>query len=215
MTPYEAFRRAIRDLNLQAQRDLETIWRSSAGDPAALAEILAEVVQSYGDAGAAIAAEWYNDLRADTGVRPGFTAIIPEPDAPGTGALVDWAVASANNEDSLKSLIAGGLQRRITNYSRMVVTTSAVRDPRSGGWMRIGSGECGFCAMLVSRGAVYSSATVDFASHDHCQCSAAPAWNQSQVEAVRDEFVPSARRRSEETKQADRDRALAWIQANL
>lgn len=215
MNPYEIFRRAIRDLNAQAQRDLDTIWRSSAGDPAALAEILAEVVQTYGSMSAAVASEWYDDLRRDTGVRPGFSAVIPQPATPGTTALVEWATASAASEDSLKSLISGGLQKRITNYSREVVTTSAIRDPRSRGWMRIGTGECDFCSMLVGRGAVYSKSTVDFASHDHCNCSAAPSWNPSQTRAVQDLYVPSARRRSDEVKAADADRVQRWIAANL
>lgn len=215
MTPYEQFRRIIRDLNLDAQRDLQMIWRSVGGDPAALAEILAELVQTYGEAAAALSADWYDELRADTGVRAGFRAIVPEPREPGTSALVGWAATEATTEDAFRSLIAGGIQKRITNYSRNVITTSSVRDPRARGWMRIGSGECGFCAMLISRGAVYSKSTVDFASHDHCKCGAAPAWSPNQVKAVKDEFVPSARRRADETKAADAARAKRWIERNL
>jgi hypothetical protein len=30
--------------------------------------------------------------------------------------------------------------------------------------------------MLIGRGAVYSEATADFQSHDHCNCQAEPAW---------------------------------------
>ncbi len=215
MTPYEQFRRIIRDLNLDAQRDLQAIWRSVGGDPAALAEILAELVQTYGEAAAALSADWYDELRADTGVRAGFTAVVPEPREPGTSALVRWAAAEATTENAFRSLIAGGIQKRITNYSRNVITTSSVQDPRASGWMRIGSGECGFCAMLISRGAVYSKSTVDFASHDHCKCGAAPSWSPSQTTAVKDEFVPSARRRSDETKAADAARAKRWIERNL
>ena len=215
MTPYEQFRRIIRDLNLSAQRDLQQVWNASGGDPVALAEVLEELVRTYGSASASLAADWYDELRADTGVRPGFTAIVPEPAAPGISALVGWAAKTATDEDSFRSLIAGGLQRRITNYSRDVITQSSVRDPRARGWMRTGTGECGFCAMLISRGAVYTKATVDFASHDHCHCGAAPAWAPDQIEAVREEFVPSARRRSEAIKKADNDRAKRWIAANL
>lgn len=215
MSPYEEFRRLIRDLNLQAQRDLQIIWQSVGGDPAALAEVLAEVVQTYGSASASVAADWYDQLRVNEGVRPGFTAVIPDPASPGTTQLVEWALAKATTEDTFRSMITGGVQRRITNYSRDVITTSSVQDPRARGWMRTGTGECGFCAMLVSRGAVYTKSTVDFASHDHCKCSAAPAWSPEQTQAVKAEFVPSARRRSEDTKQSDRDRAKAWINANL
>lgn len=215
MNPYELLRRLIRDLSLQARRDLQEIYRSAAGDPAAVESLLAEVIQSYGEAAAAVTADWYDEMRADTGVAPGFAAVIPEPADPGATALVNWAVSSATDEAALVSLIEGGLQRRITNYSRNVLTTSSVRDPKARGWMRIGTGECGFCAMLVSRGSVYTKATVQFASHDHCNCTAAPAWAPEQIQAVQSQFVPSARRRSEETKAADADRARAWIAANL
>lgn len=215
MTPYEQFRRIIRDLNRDAQRDLQAIWRSVGGDPAALAEVLAEVVQTYGSAAAAVSADWYDELRAHTGVRPGFKATAPEPRDPGARILIDWAAAKATTEESFQTLIAGGVQKRITNYSRDVITTSSARDPRARGWMRIGAGECGFCAMLVGRGAVYTKATADFASHDHCKCGAAPAWSPQQITGVRDEFVPSARRRADETKAVDAARVRAWIAANL
>lgn len=215
MTPYEIFRRAIRDLNIQAQRDLEAVWRSSGGDPVALAEILADVVQTYGTTAAAVAAEWYNDLRADTGVRPGFSAVIPEPVEPGTTALVEWAAAKAASEESLKSLIAGGLQKRITNYSRDVVTTSSIRDPRARGWMRIGTPECDWCAVLIGRGAVYSEKSVQFKTHDYCDCDAAPGWLPGQIKEITNAFVPSARRRTAEMKQADVDRMNAWIRRNV
>lgn len=214
MTPYEQFRRLVRDLNLQAQADLRAIWRS-AGGRVELAEVLAELVQSYGDASAAVAAEWYDTLRSDSGVGAGFRAVVPDPRNPGTAPLIDWAASKAQSEEAFRTLISGGIQRRITNYSRNVITTSAVRDPKSGGWMRTGTGECGFCAMLISRGAVYSKETVDFASHDHCECHVAPVWSPAQVSAVKSEFVPTARRRSDRAAEADRERAKRWIAANL
>lgn len=216
MTPYEQFRRIIRDLNLSAQRDLQQVWQATGGDPVALAEALEELVRTYGSASASLAADWYDELRADTGVRPGFSAIIPEPAAPGTSALVGWAVKTATDEESFRSLISGGLQRRITNYSRGVLTTSSVRDPRAKGWIRIGHGSCGWCAMLISRSVLYTREdTADFAAHDHCNCSVAPAWAPDQIKKVREEFVPSARRRSEEAKAADVARAKRWIEQNL
>lgn len=215
MTPYEEFRRLIRDLNLDVQRELQAIWRSSNGDPAAIAELLGELVQEYGSAAAAAAADWYDELRADEGVRAGFLASVPEPPEPGTSALVHWALGEANSEAAFQTLVAGGIQKRIANYSRDTVTLNTAADPRSRGWMRIGSGGCDFCAMLIGRGAVYTKATADFASHDHCDCSAAPVWNQKQVRSVQSQFVPSARRRSDETKEADRDRVKAWIADNL
>lgn len=213
MNPYQQFLRLIRNLNLEAQRDTDFLFRTLRGSE--LADALADLVQTYGSAAAAVSADWYDELRADTGVRPGFSAVIPEPKEPGTGILVDWALNAANTDESFHSLVKGGIERRITNYSRNTVTTSAVRDPRSRGWMRVGNPECGFCAMLISRGAVYTKESIQFRTHDWCNCGAAPAWSPDQVNEIRREFVPSARRRSEETKAEDVARAKEWIAENL
>lgn len=215
MTPYEQYRRMIRDLNIAARLDLDRLWQSVRGDPRALQSILPELVQTYGSAAASLSADWYDDIRADSGVRPGFSAVVPEPRELGTSQLIGWARAEATSAESFQTLIEGGMQRRIQNFSRDVVTESSVRDPGARGWMRIGSGNCDFCAMLIGRGAVYTKATADFASHDHCRCDAAPAFAPDQIRAVRDEFVPSARSRSEETKAEDRARVAAWIAENL
>lgn len=73
------------------------------------------------------------------------------------------------------TLIGGGLQRTIANQHRGTVTASSIADPKARGWRRVGSGvSCDFCQMLLGRGAVYIEETADFATHDHCNCSAEP-----------------------------------------
>lgn len=58
------------------------------------------------------------------------------------------------------------------NAAREVVIAAA--RTRGDGWQRVMVGEtCAFCALLVSRGAVYSSKTVRFKSHANCDCGAA------------------------------------------
>ena len=133
----------------------------------------------------------------------------------GTDALVKWALATAADGETFQSLIAGGVTKRISNGARDVVTRSSLADPSAKGWMRTGAGNCDFCAMLIGRGAVYSEASVDFASHDHCNCGAAPAFNPSQIKAVKSEFVPSARRKSEVVRERDRARVADWIDSHL
>jgi hypothetical protein len=124
-------------------------------------------------------------------------------------------LATAADGETFQSLIAGGVTKRIANGARDVVTMSSIADPASKGWMRVGAGECDFCAMLVSRGAVYSEASVEFASHDHCNCGAAPAFNPGQIKAVKSEFVPSARRKSDAVREKDRARVKDWIDGHL
>ena len=75
--------------------------------------------------------------------------------------------------------------------------------------------------MLISRGAVYSEEGVDFASHDHCNCGAAPAFAPDQVKEITKEFAHSARRKVDgegnvlPISDAERDRVNSWIANNL
>lgn len=79
---------------------------------------------------------------------------------------------------------SGAATRLVLNAGRDTVRASLAADPRAEGWRRITSGRaCEFCAMLAGRGAVYSAATADFASHDHCSCSAEPVYRTGRVAA--------------------------------
>lgn len=73
-----------------------------------------------------------------------------------------------------RSLTFGSFTRTLMDAQRSVIMDSAVKDPGTTGWRRVGHGGCDFCKMLISRGAVYSRSTASFASHDRCQCSAEP-----------------------------------------
>lgn len=218
LSRYEEFRRAVRDLGIVARADLEVLWRSvrDARDAKeALMDLLPDLVETYSLAAGSLAADYYDDLREAAEARGSFRAVVPEPGDPGTRSLVAWALDTATDGETFKSLVEGGFQKRVANGARTVVTTSSFADPSADGWMRIGAGECDFCAMLVSRGAVYSEESVDFAPHDHCHCQAAPAFNPEQVKTVKSEYVPSARRRSEAQKETDNARVRDWIANNL
>ena len=218
LSRYEEFRRAIRDLNMLASADIDVLWRSvrDARDAKeALMDLLPDVVQVYGDAAGSLAADYYDDLREAAEARGRFTAIVPDPGDTGTQSLVAWALGESKDGAGFRGLVEGGLQKRIANGARNVVTTSSVQDRAAQGWMRIGSGHCDFCAMLVGRGAVYTRSTVDFAAHDWCNCGVAPAFNPSQVHAVKSEYVESAKRRSAGVKSRENAAAREWIAANL
>lgn len=214
----EEFRRAIRDLNILAEADVRLLWRS-LNDPrdakSALMDLLPDVVETYGLAAASLAADFYDGLRVERGVAGAFTAVVPEVPETGSQALVAWALDNAQGSESFQSLVLGGVQKRISNGARNTITTSSIADPHAQGWMRVGTGRCDFCAMLISRGAVYSESSVDFAAHDWDKCDAAPAFDPEQVKAVRDEYAPSAKQRSEETREADNARVREWIATNL
>lgn len=168
-------RSRIRGLTNLAEADLDSLLRRSVSE-SALRAALGPLVGAYGAAAATLAAEWYDELRDTQRARGRFQAIPASVDESGEQALIGWAFSEATDESALQALLAGGLQRRIANYSRLTVMDSAVRDPAARGWRRAGSGGCDFCRMLIGRGAVYTEATADFQSHDHCNCAAVPAF---------------------------------------
>lgn len=71
---------------------------------------------------------------------------------------------------------SGAATRLVLNAGRDTIRETTVNDPRTAGWRRVTAGGCDFCRMLSGRGSVYREATADFASHDHCACSAEPVY---------------------------------------
>lgn len=205
-------RDGVKGLAVLAERDIAVLW-TQVSDPAqmttALHDLLPALIDAYGAAAATVAANWYDEHRARADVGGSFTATPADIPDTGAHALIGWAASTATDTSALRTLITGGTQRRIANFSRATVTGSAVADPKATGWQRVGNGECAFCRMLIGRGAVYTKASSDFASHDSCHCSAVPAWGGRKA-PVRP-FTPSTRGVTD----ADRARARAWIAANL
>ena len=194
-----------------ARNDLDSLWRqvtTAAEVETALRDILPALIDTYGAAAASLAADWYDSHREKLGVSGRFTAIPVEIKDSGAQALIGWAASEATDDNALQSLILGGTQRRIANFSRGTIAGSSVVDPKASGWQRVGSGECDFCAMLIGRGSVYSEAGADFASHDHCNCSAVPAFG-GEARPVKP-YTPSVRQ-----SKADQARAREWIATHL
>jgi len=146
-----------------------------------LMDVLPTLVGVYGDAAVSLSADWYDELRDSSGARGRFRAVPADlPNRGRTDALARWAVSPlfAAEPDFATALVkaSGGLQRIIANADRDTVRLSSVQDRGARGWARAGAGQCDFCQMLIGRGAVYTEATADFESHDHCGCVAVPEF---------------------------------------
>lgn len=197
-----------------AARQLDRVLaRFSTADAArdALERILPELVRLYGAAAATWAADWYDTQRYEINARGTYQAKAADLDDAGADVLARWGVDPLYQREAdwaaARVLITGGLQRRIVNYSRDTITASSVADPAANGWQRVGTGACGFCRMLIDRGAVYSEATVGFPAHDHCRCAAVPAWG-GQPQPVTQRRTPKP---TDERSRADYERARRWM----
>lgn len=171
-------------------RDLQTFMESlDLTKPESVRDALFEywplIVAQYGEAGAAAAADWYDDVRADTGVPGSYRARVAEPAAAEiVEASVRYSAAhlfTATPGLVVPSLLDSG-SKQVLLPARMTIAESARRDPRAVGWRRVTrSGSCKFCRFLAQRGAVYVR-DVDFASHGHCNCASVPSWDENAPE---------------------------------
>ncbi|OBS01892.1 hypothetical protein A9W98_18085 [Mycobacterium gordonae] len=210
-----------------AVQDLAPVWRLPAIDIGqALFDIVPGVVQKWNLAAAAVAADWYDELREYEGIAGRFTAIIPDLGDQGAQALAGWGAEALQAPvepapvgpepvqlsplESAQNRVEGGLQKRLVNAANLTVTESSAADPRARGYMRrTRPNACDFCKMVASRRAVYTKATATFACHERCYCEAVPAWGGKALPVG--PYKPSDR----PSTPADRARVRAWIKANL
>lgn len=83
--------------------------------------------------------------------------------------------------------IAGDSQRRVADGGRQIVHAGVNGDPRALAYARVSTTgtPCGWCAMLISRGAVYKSEQSAYFSrsgekyHDDDKCISVPVFNRS------------------------------------
>lgn len=173
-----SLRRETAGLVRLAERDLSALWllveRGEADAREALHDLLPAIILTYGEAGAAMAADWYDDRRERQEVRRRFTASPIPADDRGAAALIGWALTEARDDTTLRTLVAGGMQRRIAAHQRLTVTSSSVADPAAQGWVRVGRGDCDWCAQYLD--GVVRTVAYDFDAHDWCKCDAEPVW---------------------------------------
>lgn len=160
--------RAYAALAKLSQRDLARLWaKLNLGKPDKLADPLTEILDAlvgrYGSAAASLAADWYDEARADAPAEGRFAAVAATlPDTDRLGALSRWGVGPLFGADpdgaTALALIAGGLQRLVLDMGRNTTTGSAAADPGRPRYARHASANaCAFCAMLASRSDAYTS----------------------------------------------------------
>ena len=201
----------------------------------ALLEAYPAVALSHGDTAGTVAAEWYEEQRAQQRGGSYTARLASPPDEARLQGTVRWAAAGLFVEDaaSTLALLEGSLTRSLGDAQRDTINENVRRDSDAAGFHRIAQADgCDFCVMLSQRGAVYKRATADFASHDNCRCRSAPSWDADAPEVdVRayeaSDRMESVRRRANDPSLSSADRARAqriidrhsertrtWIDAN-
>lgn len=97
------------------------------------------------------------------------TSVVAAKKAALAGTAADVAMSNALTQTS------GAMARLVLNAGRDTVLGSLQADPKARGWERVlGGGGCDFCQMLAGR--VYPTDNAGFDAHDHCGCTAEPAY---------------------------------------
>lgn len=156
-----------------------------------------------------LAANYMRRFRRAEGVAGAFTAAAPSPldverlirnlRIVGPGKAGNLVRLGAPNVEALTfTSLEGEVSRQVLNGNRETTMNSVASDRQAIGWQRVTDGDpCAFCAMLASRGPVYTkgdlatsgSVWVDkmrsdgvkvtgFRAHAHCACVAEPIYSQ-------------------------------------
>lgn len=218
----QQYRSQIVTLTGAAVDDLSALWAGwSWDDPAAATAaalaVVPDVVWTYQDAAAGLAADTYDVWRDQERVPGRFLA------APAAVAVEDQIAASVRNAvgplwtadpdaDAARSLLAGMTTRLVARGASDTVVEATRRDERAVGWSRVArAGACRFCRMLAGRGGVYrSERSARFAAHDRCHCVATPSWDADAPDMPVVAYVASQRKQTA----ADKARVRAFLDAN-
>ncbi|WGH20296.1 hypothetical protein SEA_MAGUCO_4 [Arthrobacter phage MaGuCo] len=177
-------------LTAQTQKILAEVWkrtivldRLDQTFPVYLAA--AEVVLGRGRATSdALARRYYMKVASSAGFPAAALSAPPVPlnrEAVATSLRVTGPVlvkTQVAKGVSLEAAMSAGLaatvaagKRIVLDGGREMLIQASRLDKNVEGWARVSDGgPCPFCAMLVSRGPVYSEGTVSFRSHDRCGC---------------------------------------------
>lgn len=184
-----AANRQIVDL---AQQDLRRLWATLDTGNAmavreALEDLLPDLVLAYGELSATVAADWYDEMRAQAGAPGRYTALLAPPfAAEAVRANARWAIGPLFSADPDPDAALGRLEsesdRMVLQPGRDTRTLSAKRDPAKPRFARVPTSPkpCAFCTALASRGPVYWSqeaagGTSDF--HSSCNCEVVQVYD--------------------------------------
>lgn len=205
-----------------AQSDVKTVAAAAQSPSDVRASLFAAtplIVGDYIDGSAALALDWYEELRsmstASHAFRPSPLTLVTDADVKAMVAAVTADIQEfgrqidAEAEQRMAVMIdevAAGVQRQVASGFWDTVTGNVANDPDTAGWQRFArAGACKFCEMLAGRGAVYSRETVNFAAHTSCHCVVGPSYDPNAPKADAIQYVASKKQRTAKERADLRD----------
>lgn len=172
MIPYSmtlGYDLALTQLSTAALVDLREVVRSVDGLPpdrarVVLAEAFPEVFDPYAAATSAVSASFYEEVREYVDAPGRFAAqTLDSVDSGRWGALAGFGSSARVLEQGgtvlAYSLLSGGLTSVLSEMAGDTIYGNAATERVTVGFQRVPKpGCCGFCGLLASRGAAYSSA---------------------------------------------------------
>lgn len=196
---------AQQTLRARTLRDFTRLWPLWSGDEASFRRLLTAslpLVRVHHQLSSATAGAYYERFRRAEQVARSVTvrpASLPDEKAI-TGTLFvtgqqmtrDAIAAGQSPDQAMRTALvrtSGSVTRLTSNGGRDTLLQTTSADPEANGWVRVTSGDpCAFCALIASRGPVFSESSVDFQAHDHCSCFAEPSYEGSEWPGRAKEF---------------------------
>lgn len=243
MTTPDQVRTGLQIVTNAAASDTRAV-AAAGGTPADIrASLFAAVpliVGDYIDGSAALALDWYEELRdAADPAEPFRPTLFTQVDAGEVSATIASATRSLYDleqdltqltdeilrkatEDALV-ILGDDIQQTVMSGFTETMVGNSEADPAAAGWKRFARPEaCKFCLMLAARGAVYTRETARFAAHGavtngkrtggNCMCIAGPEFGGKEVwaEATPMQYMASQKRRTAK----DREALRAYLNKN-
>lgn len=217
----EVMRAGLLDISTEATAALAlVVRRSPRAARGVLLDLGVDAMGSYVSGSAALAAEWYDELREES--RPGmpYATLVPEwqREEKFSRALV-WATEplELDDPDLIEALNRLGSAVEYETFDAFSQSMDAnVRDDAEAlGWSRNANyGACKFCLMLAGRGSLYrKQETARFAAHTNCQCTYVPVFRNSEhgPEATVIQYQASQRYRTKAERDANNARVRSYL----
>lgn len=192
----EAHRLAQVRLGAQTVRQIRTAWRlldptDLDGTTGRWLRVALPIVQANHGISARLAADYivaFKTLEVGSGTTPilsraadsravAASLVVTGPASMKAGMTRGEPLARVIDIAEARS--ARAAMRHSLDGGRGTLFATVEADADALGWARTTSGNpCAFCAMLASRGPVYSKRSVDFQAHDGCHCTAEPVYRR-------------------------------------